>query len=41
MIHAVQLGQGTHQWNVSIAHLQKIVEVCIPSRYLVKQPLSE
>jgi hypothetical protein len=29
MIHATKLGQGIHQWNVSIAHFQKVVNVCI------------
>lgn len=29
MIHSTKLGQGTHQWNVSVAHFQKVVEVCI------------
>jgi hypothetical protein len=28
MIHAVHLGQGIHQWNVSVAHVQKVIEVC-------------
>jgi hypothetical protein len=28
MIHAVHLGQGIHQWNVSVAHLQRVIEVC-------------
>lgn len=27
MVHAAKVGEGTHQWNVSIAHSQKIVEV--------------
>lgn len=27
MIHAVHLGQGTHQWNVSVAHLQQVIQV--------------
>lgn len=31
MIHAVHLGQGTHQWNVSVAHLQQVIQVrCMP-----------
>ncbi|GFF39819.1 hypothetical protein IFM46972_06006 [Aspergillus udagawae] len=27
MIHAVHLGQGIHQWNVSVAHVQKVIEL--------------
>lgn len=27
MLKAVLLGQGTHQWNVSVAHVQRILEV--------------
>jgi hypothetical protein len=27
MIRAVDLGQGTHQWNVSIAHVQQVIQV--------------
>jgi hypothetical protein len=27
MVYAVQVGQGTHQWNISIAHVQRITEV--------------
>lgn len=29
IIYSTTLGQGTHQWNVSVAHYQKIVEVRI------------
>jgi hypothetical protein len=29
LITAVSLGQGKHQWNVSLAHLQQIAEVSI------------
>ncbi|KAH8700415.1 hypothetical protein BGW36DRAFT_357077 [Talaromyces proteolyticus] len=27
MIYAVQLGQGTHQWNISIAHVQRLIQL--------------
>jgi hypothetical protein len=29
IIYSTKLGQGAHQWNVSVAHYQKIAEVCI------------
>lgn len=27
MIHAVHLGQGAHQWNVSVADVQRVIQV--------------
>jgi hypothetical protein len=29
LIHASKLGEGAHQWNVSVSHVQKIIEVSI------------
>jgi hypothetical protein len=29
IIYSTKLGQGAHQWNVSVAHYRKIGEVCI------------